>query len=289
MTLINQHLNQQHLNRPQRDLVWCIQQPGLIRADELWPADDWFANQTVDVIEDLTPPPARFRLGIHFEKLLQRWLETQQSYQIAAANLQVHGEGKTLGEFDLIVDGPSGFEHWELAVKFYINVNNHQDAANWFGPDPGDTLHSKLSRLLSHQLNLPLEPVAAALLDSMAIKLSSQRCIMKGRLYHPWDAFHAGRLETPSIVNPNHPSGWWLDSAQLDPLADKRMVYLDKALWLSELLAEDVNEVLDLEGLTERLQQSKQIALQFAILDGENNEASRGFVLQPEWFRRAVR
>ena len=57
----------------------------------------------------------------------------------------------------------------------------------------------------------------------------------------------------------------------------------------SELLAEDVNEVLDLEGLTERLQQSKQIALQFAILDGENNEASRGFVLQPEWFRRAVR
>ncbi|MFT5011452.1 MAG: hypothetical protein ACJAX5_003371 [Patiriisocius sp.] len=273
-------------NRQQRDLDWSIRQPGLIRSDNLWPTDDWFANLAVPQVDNITPPPPRFRLGIHFEKLFQRWLDTQIDYSTIAANLQVHGEGRTLGEFDLIVEAPTGTEHWELAVKFYINQQHANDPKHWFGPDPADTLATKLNRLTDHQLKLPFQPEARTLLEARDIQLSNQRCIMKGRLYHSWDAYQTNQFHIPSLVNPNHCKGWWLSSEDLSQLVGKRLVYLDKSLWLSEVAATDVTEVLDVERVKRQVTESKQIALQFAIVDNENAECSRGFVLKPDWFEQ---
>lgn len=283
-------------DRQQRDLDWSIHQPGLIRGDNLWPADNWFANLTVSEINNLTPPPPRFRLGIHFEKLFQRWLDTQTDYSTISANLQVHGAERTLGEFDLIVEGPTGTEHWELAVKFYINQQHGDDPKYWFGPDPADTLATKLNRLTDHQLKLPFQPEALALLEARGIQLSNQRSIMKGRLYHPWDAYHSNQFQIPNVVNPNHCKGWWLDSNDLSQLDGKQMVYLDKSLWLSELDETDVAEILNREVLNrealngeavkQKVAESKQIALQFAIVNGANVESSRGFILKPEWFEQ---
>jgi len=271
-------------NRQQRDLDWSIRQPGLIQNDKIWPADQWFANLSVPEIKNLAAPPPRFRLGIHFEKLFQRWLDTQIDYSTIAANLQIHGDGRTLGEFDLIVEGPTGTEHWELAVKFYINQQYAADPKYWFGPDPADTLATKLNRLTDHQLKLPFQPDARALLEARGIKLSNQRSIMKGRLYHPWNAYQSNQFQIPTVVNPNHCKGWWLDSENLSQLVGKRLVYLDKSLWLSEVVATDVTKVLDAEEVKRQVAQSKQIALQFAIVNNANAESSRGFILKPEWF-----
>lgn len=289
-------------NRQQRDLCWSIQQPALVRPHDIWPKDDWFARQPVPFIDDLPKPPPRFRLGIHFEKVFQQWLTVHPGYKIAANNLQVHSEGRTLGEFDLLVEGPNGIEHWELAIKFYINQHNPHDPRYWFGPDPTDTLATKLDRLNSHQLRLSEQPQAQVLLNEMGITLAGRRCIMKGRLYHDWRRFETSHFAAAEIVNPHHLKGWWLKQEDLHQLKEhqdeERLIYLDKGLWLSDVCPEDVEQVMgvtgigapvmDLRGLTDLVAETDQIAIQVALLDANYQETSRGFILKPDWFKQAI-
>lgn len=243
-------------------------------------------------IRDLAKPPPRFRLGIHFEKIFQEWLAVHPRYQTTAKNLQVHDAGRTLGEFDLLVQGAGGIEHWELAIKFYINQAHHDEPRFWFGPDPTDTLATKLDRLNTHQLRLSDQPPAQALLNEMGITLAGRRSIMKGRLYHPWAQFQISHFAAPEIVNPHHLKGWWLKQQDIHELnherEDTRLVYLDKSLWLSDVCPEDVNQVIDTGDLTEIIKETDQIAIQVALLDANHQETSRGFILKPDWFRQAI-
>lgn len=256
----------------------------------VWPTDRWFRDQTVPELADLEPPPTRFRLGIHFEKLYQSWIQASPDYDLLKANLQIQGDGRTLGEFDLLITCHEVHEHWELAIKFYINEKDPIDTGQWFGPDPADTLASKLNRFTTHQFPLASRPEATEQLDALDIQLHQARCIMKGRLYHPWQAYETGQFLTPEGVNPNHNRGWWLSLDQFDQLHQRhqlhgeKMVYLDKSLWLSELLAQDVDKTISATEAEAQIQASEQIALQFALLDKAGNEASRGFVLKPRWF-----
>lgn len=279
-------------NRLQRDLNWCIKEPALIDGETqpgpiIWPTDEWFRRQSVPELSDLQPPPARFRLGIHFEKLYQRWIRSSPDYDLLESNLQIHGDGRTLGEFDLLVSADRGHEHWELAIKFYINQGNAGDPGHWFGPDPADTLASKLDRFISYQFPLANRSEAIAKLATLDIQIEQARCIMKGRLYHPWSAYQQGQLLTPTNVNPNHKRGWWLPVEQLDLLSGQSVVYLDKSLWLSELLADDVEATISVAEVKSQVARSEQIALQYALLDESSNEISRGFILKPRWFELA--
>lgn len=275
-------------NRQTRDLSWCIHQPALVSAgkDErniIFPDDSWFASQAIDSSIELEQPPEYFRLGIYFEQIFQRWLECHGDYRLIEANLQIQGEGRTLGEFDLLVDVNGEVEHWELAVKFYINRFAPTQADQWFGPDPKDTLATKLHRLQNHQLLLADHPDAQAMLDQKNIQVSHRRCIVKGRLYHPWQT----EQELPEIVNTNHLRGWWLASEDHGKLETYRIAYLSKKYWLSNLTEYDTPLLLTQKELIEFLAETTQIAPQFALLDENSRELSRGFLLKPKWFELA--
>ena len=292
--------------RPARDLSWSIQSPPLVAGldDEsrvIYPDTDWFAEQSVrsDVLPDA--PPERFRLGIHFEKIFQHWLEHHKHHELVAANLQVqlreaNKQSRTLGEFDLLVQLDGKIEHWELAVKFYINVSSPDRADRWFGPDPKDTLGSKMSRMQTHQLALGEHTAAKAKLEEMGIKLDGVRSIVKGRLYHPFqtqDLEHAPLSgdTLPPIANPNHLTGWWLPMNQIhlltEALESGRLAYIDKQYWLSTITNDDQVQPLNQSALDTFLKQTKQIAPQFAVIDCKGFEISRGFILKPEWFELA--
>ncbi len=271
-------------DRAQRDLLWCLHSPALVRADETFPTDTWFQSQVVSGTQ-IAPPPAKFRLGIHFEKIFQAWLEQHPSYKLAAANLQIQSLERTLGEFDLLVDSNGEIEHWELAVKFYINCQNPADAGQWYGPDPADTFKGKVDRLTQHQLKLAELAASQTLLQSMDLTIDRVRCIIKGRLYYPFD--QPGEKIAPKIANPNHLSGWWLKQDDLDELADRKIVYLEKKYWLSALTSSDQVTIMSIEEVRNFLTRTKQIAPQFALLDKDLNETSRGFILKSEWFQKA--
>jgi len=276
-------------SRQNRDLEWCIRQSPLVAASSepsLFPTDEWFEEQSIAPDTLVAAPPPRFRLGIHFEKIFQAWLETHTDYRLAAANLQIQGLNRTIGEFDLLVESSNEIEHWELAIKFYINCESPEDPARWYGPDPKDSLKSKIDRLLSHQLMLGQRDEAIQLLAGMDMRIHRTRCIVKGRLYHPWGLYHQEDRSSPlpKIVNEHHLRGWWLASDEISPLAQLNIAYLDKRFWLSPVTSDDELATLDPDELRHFLANTNQIAPQFVILDEGRNEVSRGFILKPEWF-----
>ncbi len=272
-------------SRQVRDLIWCIRSPALLSdaESELFPSDQWFAEQTILENLETDAPPEHFRLGIHFEKIYQYWLNHHETYQLRAANLQVQGTDRTLGEFDLLVADIDRVEHWELAIKFYINYQDSTNASVWFGPDPTDNLAGKVRRMLTHQLTLGQTPEAQQLLRNKNIDLNGTRCIVKGRLYHPWQR----QQVPPSMVNPRHLQGWWLHEKDLSELKEYSVVYLSKQHWLSEICPEDDLALLTPEALKQFLQDTTQIAPQFALLDLNRREISRGFILKSRWFELA--
>lgn len=281
------------LNRQQRDLAWCLQSPPLIGkgdADFFWPDDAWFNALSLGIAEDLPEPkfPDKFRLGRHFEQLIQFWIHHSPEKSVLDANLQVNTDGRTVGEFDLLVTQDNGRpEHWELAVKFFLATGDYQNPFNWYGPKPDDCLGSKYSRLVEHQLRLSQYPEAQALLKKMGITIQTMLCFMKGRLFYPYAEFIAGNFRYPDIINPRHEKGWWLPLESLAVHFDDthRYAILDKQYWLApvyqDVIGQSIADIMALLNLPET-----QTATLVAILDKQNTEVSRGFVVNGAWLER---
>lgn len=68
------------------------------------------------------------------------------------------------------------YEHWEVAVKFYLL---HQGC--WYGPNAEDRLDIKLDHMLNHQLPLSQHPLFIEQHPLWAG--ASQHLLMQGRLY----------------------------------------------------------------------------------------------------------
>ncbi len=162
-----------------RDLAWVAWSLPLLQtgtlpirdplAGSIWRTEPDRLWQTLLLLESdssaraaLLPPTSDFRLGTYFERLWHALLELAPDVTILARNLRLQQAGITRGEVDLLLEGPAGeVVHLELAIKFYLGVPalcsanaGPSPASAWLGPDPRDSLASKLERLRSHQLPL---------------------------------------------------------------------------------------------------------------------------------------
>ncbi len=292
-------------NRLRRDLAWCLSSPSLL-ARERW--SEQLAPGAVPILLPQPAHPHRFRLGQQFERLLLVWLLTNDSYQCLYHNLQVNDGKRTVGEFDLIVEAlveepligeslieesgaesPRNIEHWEAAVKFYLGTADLTRASSWFGPNTADRLDIKLDRMNRHQLRLSQHPVAQDQLRELGIEISRIRSFVKGRLFHPWQAFTAGRITVPTVVNPAHGRGWWISHE--DFLRDFepypwRYVFLPKSLWLAPLAAEDLAEPLSFFEMAELLASPGTEQASHIAVTGDSGEVHRGFVVNNNWLTR---
>lgn len=242
---------------------------------------------------DLVLPSPRhihhFRLGQHFERTLQTWLSAVPGSELVEANLQVQAGKRTVGEFDLLVRSSEGIEHWEAAIKFYLAAHDGNTLDCFYGPNTTDRFDIKYQRLIDHQLALSDNEHAAKLLDELGIRILRRRCFMKGRLFHPWNAFQSDTVTMPASINPTHERGWWISYPdflhEFEPRAF-RYVYLPKQLWLSRLVPEDVVNPLSFFELTEFLESPGiEQATHIAVVDA-SGEVSRGFVVNEHWLTR---
>ncbi|GAA5524928.1 hypothetical protein Maes01_01487 [Microbulbifer aestuariivivens] len=147
------------------------------------------------------------RLGVYFENLWAFAFEQHPDYQLLARNLPLRVPGRTLGELDFVVrHRPSGrTEHWEIAVKFYLQMGEQQ----WVGPGLRDRLDIKLARMRDHQLPIALGPAASAELARHGWQLSRQWALMPGRLFRP-----LGETQPlPAGINPAVSHYWWATPA----------------------------------------------------------------------------
>ncbi|MGI4982997.1 MAG: DUF1853 family protein [Janthinobacterium lividum] len=198
------------------------------------------------LLDALGATPER-RLGRYAEGLLAVWLQQMPDVDVVALGLPIRDAGRTLGECDaLFRTAQGGRQHWEMAVKFYLRIDDvspetpdspfvparrESIAADPFagcdayvGAGLADRLDWKLRRLVEHQMRLS----ERAELVTLGGGAWQARMFVKGRLFHPlaqWrdrpagepDAFMNAvgrdgmRHETdiaPALA-PDHLRGWW--------------------------------------------------------------------------------
>lgn len=235
-----------------RDLVWAILSPTLINSSDSQhnPSARWYREAfqlirphlaTLDhddtpLHEHLTAQP-NHRLGTYFERLWSYWLRHNGRYQLMAHNLQVIQDQQTLGEFDFIIhdNAADQFEHWELAVKFYLGVFPLDDMQHWFGTNTQDRLDLKYHHLTGKQLKLSERHPGRALCEQHGWPIRQRRLISKGRLYYPWPPTTRS-LSLPRCIDPDHLHGYWmsqtafLQQARHHPQAD--YLWLNRTEWL---------------------------------------------------------
>ena len=280
-----------------RDLAWCISSPALIQRSDTgmhWPTSEWFSKTGTAFHETLRHLDSRpeslqafirgrkdHRLGFYFEALWRFWLSNNDRYRLLHANIPVRGGGRTLGEFDLLVkDLETGRTlHWELAVKFYLGVNETVLPANWWGPAQRDRLDLKTRRLLEHQGKLSHQPESRDLLKTLDLRVDETWLIFKGRLFYPLHQI----AEAPDVASPEHLRGFWTRLRALEKLPDSLWIPLERHQWLAPLADIEAVECLDNRRLADYWQ-GKALSHPACIARIENgHETNRGFIVPDSW------
>jgi len=206
-----------------RALAWCVGAPGLMMAVDglAVPSAQVFCTALEAVrpwLEalDRSPEPLEaylaardhWKVGVHFEALLHFWLEHHPGYKVLAHNLQVRDAQRTLGAFDFIVRDHDGQpEHWEVAVKFYLQYDDSPEWASWIGPNQRDRLDLKLERMRNHQLPLSGRCEGRAALPALGVhEAPRQQAIVKGMFFAPWNRPD----RRPRASAPEQATGAWV-------------------------------------------------------------------------------
>lgn len=275
------------------NLRWSVRsQPLICPADNnTWPKPGWFRQYPT--VGDIHPEEVQpGKLGRYFEAMIGAWIDREPDIECLAANLPVRDGGRTLGEFDLIVDYLGVTEHWEVAVKFYLAMGDTKNIAHWFGPNPSDTLRDKYQRLMTHQLQLLRYRQARQLLASRGWRVTQTRCLMKGRLFYPYKDQDGTNLTLAPEINPDHERGWWIEEHESSALLSTnaiRFVVLPKQHWLATLDGTQSLVAFGLETLLETVAQHSAGTLHIARIDQDTGiEIDRGFIVKQQW-RQDVR
>jgi hypothetical protein len=295
-----------------RDLAWAIGSPTLLNPD-----DSAFSGQVLDdgffaarLAEaepwlrelDRNPEPLHafiearhsHRLGHYFENLIEFWLR-HAGVSDLRARLQVGEAGHAVGEFDFVFrqDVWGGWQHWEAAVKFYLQEAPIAEWQHFIGPNPSDRLSDKLHQLFDKQLMLGKTPAGRGALGTD--DTPAPRAFVKGYLFFP-----AG-VERPSVpgLSANGLCGWWLRHGTA-PLpthhGSPRWKLLHRLAWLApaRATADDVKTMFDtahmntiVERHFTRAPTTSRAPLLLAELapgpEGVWNEIARGFVVSAQW------
>lgn len=318
-----------------RDLAWCSLSPALLsRLPDAyldgparlarWPAGTQAAWQAwlswadpaglPETIAELSghPDPTgsrSLRLGRHAERLLHFALQHMQGVDLLAANVPIrraNGHGiQTLGELDVVWRDPAAAStvHWEMAAKFYLNVEGVAGDRAFVGPNLVDRLGDKLDHIVRRQLPLGRTAEAQAI---MGHPVDRSEVYLLGWLFYREGVVPAG-LDALGIA-PDHLHGWWstLDSwharASSAASAQVRWCRLPRTDWLSgarvpESATETWGELR--AALAERFAdpvhawRREAPVMVCELVQAEDapgiwRECSRGFVVPDDWEARAA-
>ncbi|EGR2796630.1 DUF1853 family protein [Vibrio navarrensis] len=181
-------------------------------------------NATVP--NDIEPYQGNARLGFLYQYLCSKLLQQSTQYQIELEEVQLQSNGKTLGALDfLLLNRESGqFEHWEVAIKFYLLLDG-----KWYGPNAQDRLDKKLDHMLNHQLKMSCS--TAFLQQYEQYQHCQPRLLMQGRLYiNPFLPQDIPPHCLGYPINPDTIAGYWCFAHQW-PQINQPLYELSKADW----------------------------------------------------------
>lgn len=136
-----------------------------------------------------------FRLGKYAESLIALALELQTPYlnMRYLCGLQIHNEfGATQGELDFIVARDTNVEHWELAVKYYLECVLTSGVSMWLGPQLKDALSLKLTKFRDQQVPLGQRYGQDVLSDFGGSGPLNSKLLVPGRRFYEGSHFSDG-------------------------------------------------------------------------------------------------
>ncbi|SHO55890.1 DUF1853 family protein [Vibrio quintilis] len=168
------------------------------------------------------------RLGFLYQDLCAQLFDAHPDYSIEAEELQLTENGRTLGAIDFIIHNhkTSAIEHWEVAVKFYLLLNQR-----WYGPNAKDRLDKKLNHMLTHQLRLSEHQLFIQRYPHWATL--TRHLLMQGRLYI--NPFIDQSIPTECLgysLNQSQIQGFWCYHSQADQI-NFPLYTLEKNQWLT--------------------------------------------------------
>lgn len=279
-----------HNQRLVADLNWLTTSSALFSLDMLTSTASLAvldaAQYLPEVVHTAHEPSisANKRLGYYFEQLWRIALQSNPQIERCQSNLQVISHGRTVGEFDSLLNTISGqLVHVELTAKFYLQIGHGSEMADWYGPNLNDRLDIKYQRLTDHQLRLSRLSEANDWLADNRLSIDHIAMLSRGRLFYPYQQFMAKEFQFPSQIDAAHQTGFWLtssDSNYSDLVRNYRCYYLPKRFWLAEIGATDISQ---LKPVNER----RNSDCQQVVCMHNDTELMRGFVLADNWLERA--
>lgn len=281
----------QDKQRIQTDLKWLIESSDFLSVVAINSLHKVKILNASELLQDLVIKSDGFvfeathRLGVYFEQLWHHLIRSNQKLELLRYNQQVIINKQTLGEFDSIIQQLSTRQtfHCELAVKFYLQVGDGKQMADWVGPNLRDRFDRKFLHLINHQLALSTKPEVEEWLQEEKLVIDRVGLLTRGRLFYAFDDFLQQQFKYPAEVEQNHLKGFWMTLHELQEY-QKRTDYdwyqLPRMYWLSELTPDDFEHVSKVQQLA-----SNQLVKVVAMKDGK--EVMRGFVVTEEWLERA--
>ena len=277
-----------------RDLEWVFSSPSLVSHPQIIGQ-----SQGLDDLDQYPGTLARLgrpgsdlekrvakvgkRLGDYFETLVGVWISAVGPATVLAKNLQVHGQGGTVGEFDLVFRRDTQVHHWELAVKFYLGHPGPAGEPFWYGPNAVDRLDLKWAKMLQKQMRLASTPEGKKVLARLGISEEVvPAALIRGVLYESLNPKF--RVAHHPDANPEGLRGWWVHQHEVELLRgfepQTRWMILPRLFWLSAAQHFDASR----EWKPDQPASIRPLHLAAMVqIDGEWREQSRGFVVPDSW------
>ena len=231
------------------------------------------------------------RLGRYYEEILSTLLVLH--YRLGVFHsLQLVDQGRTLGELDFLIDTGSGYEHWEVCLKYYCRFGAGQEMRHWRGPNGIDRLDLKWQKLISRQLAVPKIAAAIPVLQKMGLQVSRSKLFLRGILFHP-----VGQQASfvPHPIHPDHQYGNYFIDGDRDchslPLREGQLLFAPhRTQWLCTIFSEA--EGKDAKAMDEELRQwflfnteARQVMIAEKGANQDYHEVARYFVLSRDTTR----
>lgn len=206
-----------------RFATWIQNSPNLLSGEDPIALKAPFAQSA---LEDTQQYEGNSRLGFIYQDLWHRLFEQSEQFDICESELQLIQDKTTLGELDFILNNhvSDEFEHWEIAIKFYLLKDGL-----WYGPNAIDRLDKKFTHMLERQLQHGQKPFFKQLYPQY--QQLKPRLMMQGRLYT--NPFHDEVAPTECNGFPiqgSQVAGFWCYHHQVHNL-DETLYRVPKPLW----------------------------------------------------------
>jgi hypothetical protein len=172
----------------------------------------------------------RLRLGQLAEQFVYNQLDTCETTNILAENIQIQKDKRTLGELDTLLVIDNEPVHLEIVYKFYVydETLGGTEIERWIGPNQKDSLVEKLTKLKEKQLPLLYSQDCTLALKQLELSNHNfeQQILFKAQLFVPYQ-----KHVNFKILNADCVCGFYINTTQIEIFKNHQFYIPTKLDW----------------------------------------------------------